>query len=337
MPLLLTGAASSARPIQDAARQSLQLLPGPEVDRALAEAINQPEAKTRAEAARALAARHVVAATGALLQAAADPDGSVRTESLKALGAVASTATLAPLAAVLVKTEDTGTRAEAAEAMVSIANRHDDLEARSAPILQALQTAGGPAHLTLLNVLGRIGGQQSLVAVRAAAQDQDPKVRDAALRALAEWPDATAAADLLGVVKTSTNQTHQVLAFRAYVRVCRLRTARPAAETASLLAAGLAVAKRPDQKREALGGLAEVRDLLALQTVEPYLDDPSVKEEAASAAVRISRDICDKNPAAVKAAMEKVLGLTKNEGLQRDAREALARAKRKLKEAAPKK
>ena len=104
-----------------------------------------------------------------------------------------------------------------------------------------------------------------------------------------------------------------------------------------MLAAGLAVARRPDQKREALGGLAEVRDLVALQTVESCLDDPAVKKEAASAAVRIGREICDKNPAAVKAAMQKVLDLSENEGVRGDAREALARAERKLKEATPKK
>jgi HEAT repeat protein len=336
VPLLLTAASSGAKPLQEAARQSLQVLPGADIDQALLGAMDQLEPKVRAEAARALAARHVAAATGVLLKAAADIDGSVRNESLKALGVVAANMTLAPLAAVLVRTEDNGSRSEAADALVSIANRSDDLEARSEPILKALETSSGPARLALLNVLGRIGGQQSLIAVRAAVKDNDPKVQDAAIRALAEWPDATAAVDLLGIVKGVASETQQVLAFRGYVRVCRIRTARKEAETAEMLAAGLAVAKRPDQKREALGGLAEVRDLLALQTVELCLEDPAVKEEAASAAVRIGREICDKNPAAVKAVMQKVLELSKNEGVQRDAREALGRAERKLKEVTPK-
>lgn len=336
VPLLLTAGSSSAKPLQEAARQSLQVLPGADIDQALLGAMEQPEPKIRAEAARALAARHVVAATGALLKAAGDTNPSVRSESLKALGAVASIETLAPLAAVLVQTEDNGSRGEAVEALVSIANRSDDSEARSEPILKALETSG-PARLSFLGVLGRIGGAKSLIAVRAAVKGNDPKVQDAAIRALAEWPDATAAEDLLGVVKNAASETQQVIAFRGYVRVCRIRTNRPETETARMLAAGLGLAKRPDQKREALGGLAEVRHLLALQTVAPCLDDPAVKEEAASAAVRIGRDICDRHPAAVKAVMEKVLDISKNQGVQRDARETLTRADRKLTDAGTKK
>jgi HEAT repeat protein len=330
----LTAASGDAKPAQEAARQSLQLLTGTGIDQALLAAMAQPESKVRAEAARALAARHVVTATAVLLKAAADADNNVRSEALKALGIVAPCQALGPLAAVLVKTEDNGSRNAAAEALVSIANRHDEIETRSAPILQALETSSGPARLALLGVLGRIGGEKSLAAVRTAVKDNDPQLQDAGIRALAEWPDATAAADLLAVVKDATNSTHQVLAFRAYVRVCRIRTGRPAAVTAEMLASGLALAKRPDQKRDALGALAEVRDIVALQAVEPCLDDAAVKEEAASAAVRIGRDICDRNPAPVKAVMEKVLNLTKNEGILRDARETLARAERKLKDAA---
>lgn len=67
-PLLLTLAANGAKPVQDAARQSLQLLAG--IDTALTGALQQPDAKFRAEAARALAARHAVAATGSI-----DPGG----------------------------------------------------------------------------------------------------------------------------------------------------------------------------------------------------------------------------------------------------------------------
>jgi HEAT repeat protein len=336
VPLLLTAATSSVKPVQEAARQSLQLLVGGGIDQALLAVMDQPEPKVRAEAARALAARHVVAATAALLKASTDADANVRNEALKALGVVASSEMLAPLAAALAKIEDNGSRNEAAESLVSIANRSEDLEARSEPILKVLEASSGPARISLLAVAGRIGGQKSLAAVRAAVNDSDPKLQDAGIRALAEWPDASAASDLLAVVKGATNTTHQVLAFRGYVRVCRIRTGRPAAETATMLAAGLALAKRPDQKRDAIGALAEVRDLVALQTVESFLEDADAKREAASAAVRIGRDICDKNPAAVKAVMEKILTLTKDEGLLKDAREALARAERKLKDAAPK-
>jgi HEAT repeat protein len=330
VPLLLKAAGTGSKPQQDAARQSLQLLPGADIDKAVLNTMDAGDPRSRAEAARALASRHVVAATPTLLKTAMDADGGVRTESLKALGVVASSEALPALAGLLAKSEDDASRSEAANALVSIANRDDNIEARSEPILKALGASSGDARLWLLRVLGRIGGQQSLGAVRTAVKDNDAKVQDAAIRTLAEWPDATAAADLLGVVNSGANETQQVLAFRGYIRVCRIRTTRQEAETARMLAVGLAAAKRPDQKREALGGLAEVRDILALQAVLPCLDDNAVKEEAASAAARIGREICDQKPEAVKAAMQKVLDISSRDNVKRDAKETLDRAERKL-------
>lgn len=332
VPVLLKAAAASGKP-QEAARESLRSLSGKDIDEALLGGIVADlEPKIRVEAVRALAARHVVAATRALLKAAEDADGGVRNESLKALGVVASTDALEALAAVLVKTADDGSRNEAANALVSIAHRERDVEKRSEPILGALR----PARLSLLGVLGRIGGQKSLEAVRAAVRDNDEKVNDAAIRALAEWPDAAAAADLMAVATTAAGETHQVLAIRGYLRVCSIRTDRPEAETAKLLAAGLQAAKRPEEKRQALGGLAEVRHVLALQAVVPAMGHDALKEEAASAAVRIGRDIGERNPEAVKAAMQKVLEVSTNGDRKREAKEVLDRAEQKLKEARPK-
>lgn len=337
VPVLLKAATGGGKP-QEAARQSLQVLPGADVDNALVVLGGRPDQdpQLRVELIRTLAARHVVAATPALVKAAEDADAGVRNEALKALGVVADRAVLPAVAAVLVKTADDGTRNEAAAALVKIAGREADLEQRSAPILQALAASSGPARLALLGVLGRIGGQQSLAAMRAAVQDSDEKVKDAAIRALAEWPDATAAGELLAVAKSAAGETHQVLAIRAYIRVCRIRTNRPDVETARLLAAGLAAARRVDEKRQALGGLAEVRDLLALEAVVPCLHDDALKEEAASAAVRIGRDLWNRHPEAVRAAMQKALAVSQNDNVKRDAKEALDRAEQKLKEAASK-
>ena len=101
------------------------------------------------------------------------------------------------------KTPDDGLRNAAADALFKIASRDRDMESRSEPILNALGTSRGAARFSLLNVLGRIGGQKSLEGVRADLKDQDDKVRDAAIRALAEWPDATAAADLLRIARSA--------------------------------------------------------------------------------------------------------------------------------------
>lgn len=336
VPLLLKGAATSGR-LQEPARQSLQVLVGADVDQAIQAAVADKDSKIRMEAIRAVAARHVVAATPALLKTAEDTDASVRHESIRALGSVAPTDALAGLAAVLTRTTDDGTRQEAANALVRIANRDQDVEKRAEPMLQAVAAASGSAKFALLNVLGRIGGQKSLQCIRVALKDNDEKIRDAAVRALAEWPDISATDDLLGVAKNAASATHQVIAIRGYIRVNSVRTERSDADRAKLLAVGLETAKRPEEKRQALGGLADAYDLVALEAVVPYMDTDNLKEEAANAAWRIGRILWNSHPAVVKAAMQKVLAVSKNDHLKSEAKDVLDRAEERLREAAKKK
>ena len=237
---------------------------------------------------------------------------------------------------MLVRAADDGTRGEAANALVNIATRDSDIEGRSEPVLAAMASSHGVAKYSLLGVLGRIGGRKSLDGVRAAVAVQDEKLKDAAVHAMIEWPDALAADDLLALAKNSASETHQVLAMRGYIRVCAIRASRPDAETARLLVAGLKVAKRSEEKWQALGALGEVRDILALQTVAPCMGDAALREEAAMAAVRIGRDIWNDHPQAVRDAMQKVIEVSKNDNVKRDAKEVLDRAEQKLKEAKPK-
>lgn len=104
-----------------------------------------------------------------------------------------------------------------------------------------------------------------------------------------------------------------------------------------MLIAGLEAARRPDEKRQALGGLSRVGDILALEAVEPCMSDKALKEEAASAAVQIGNFVWSSHPEAVKAAVRKALEVSKNDGLRQRAKEVLERAERRLQETKPKK
>ena len=86
---------------------------------------------------------------------------------------------------------------------------------------------------------------------------------------MTEWPDALAAGDFLALAKDSASETHRVLATRGYIRVLRHSLPPADAETARLLVAGFNVARRPEEKWQALGALGEVHNILALQTVRP--------------------------------------------------------------------
>jgi archaellum biogenesis ATPase FlaH len=154
-------------------------------------------------------------------------------------------------------------------------------------------------------------------------KDSDKDVKDAALRALASWPDVAAAADLLDVARSAAEEKIQAMALQGYIRVVRIQNNRSAAENAKMLVAALEAAKRPDEKKQALGGLRDCRDIVAFQAVVPCLDDAALREEAAQAAVNIARDIWQKNTQPVEAAMKKVVEVSKNKDSTKQAQEVL--------------
>ena len=69
-----------------------------------------------------------------------------------------------------------------------------------AAVLDALRRTQTPDSISsLLVLLPRCGDAQALAVLKAAQGDPDAHVRDTAVRALAEWPDASAWELLVGI------------------------------------------------------------------------------------------------------------------------------------------
>ena len=140
---------------------------------------------------------------------------------------------------------------------------------------------------------------------------------------MAGWPDARVAGDLIALARSEKGNTLSVLSLRGYVRVVGLASKRPASETVVMLQEGMKAARRPEERKMVLGGLGEVKDLAALEAVVPYLSDEAVSGEACAAAVKIGKEVWEKNKEVTKGAMGKVLEVSKNEGQRRGAKEVL--------------
>ena len=69
----------------------------------------------------------------------------------------------------------------------------------------------------LLTVLSRIGGQQALEAVREQLHRGNAEIKKAAIRSMADWPDATPSADLMKIAKSGRDSTNHVLALRGSI------------------------------------------------------------------------------------------------------------------------
>jgi len=254
--------------------------------------------------------------------AAEDKEPGVRLAAIKALGDLASEQSVPLLIPLLLNAQEPGEQAMAQRAVVAACARIPDAEKRADALLAALPNAAGPKRAILLRTMASVGGQKALSAVVADTKSADPAIQEAAVRALADWSDDGAADSLLAIVRGSQKQTEQVLALRGYIRLAGLSRKRPEAQTLRMLKSAVDAAKRPEEKRLAIAGLAGVRSVESLKLVAPFLDDPALQAEAAVAAVKIACPQGSEKGLAgpdVSAALPKALPLIKDANVRKQA------------------
>lgn len=312
VPFLLQMATAEREETQAAARKSLQDLRGADVDVALAAAAQTGKSAPRVEAIRALAARGAVSAVGMLLRLSDDADQAVQTESMNALGGLADATSLPALVKLLIEAKSEARRSAVEKAVTATCRRIENKDAAAEAVLASIAGQNAETRCALLRVLSRVASARSLAALRAAAGDADAAVKDAAIRGLASWPDGAALPDLAAIARSAQSQVHKVLALRGFIRLASQPKVRPAAETVKLLGEALGLAKRTEEKRAVLAALAEVPHAAGLNLAAGCLTDKDLEVEAATAMVRIAKQVRRTDPDAAAAAIQKVMDTAKS-------------------------
>ncbi|MGE5611569.1 MAG: HEAT repeat domain-containing protein [Bacillota bacterium] len=328
LSVLLPLAASTTGAEQQAARNSLDQLKGADVDDAMVGALTSANAKERVELIRSLGARNATKALPTVLKSAEDTETSVRVESFKSLSILASNNEIPALLNLLSHVKTPSERTAAEETIVSVCRKiagGTDKDASAAPVLFLSATSSDiPAKCSYLRILSRIGGPKAMAALRSALKDNNPDVSEVALRALAEAGDMSAAPDLLDLAKNAEKPNHKVLALRGYLRLAGQKDLK-SLNRLNMYTQALPLATRAEEKRAVLSGVADLRTLAALDFILPCLENESIREEAAQAAVAIATNITKGAPSdKVKAAMETVLKLSKDAKVRQSAQSVLA-------------
>jgi HEAT repeat protein len=269
--------------------EALQRIPGDAAMAAVAKAITDAPPAGRVALLETLAGRRARRQVDAVVAATRDGEATVRMAAIKALRDVGSTETLPRMLDLVLNTKDDKEQAELMQSVVAVSLRNNDARKRAEPMLAALARSSGAARRTLLRSLPQIGGDAALEAVVKETASNDKEMKDATVRALADWKDAPAAPHLLKIAEgdAGADDTNRVLALRGYLRLAGVQDKRPVAETVEMYRKGLAAARRADEKRLAISGLSGVRHVDALKLVAEYAGDEEVGAEAALAALRI--------------------------------------------------
>ncbi|MBM4030887.1 MAG: hypothetical protein FJ291_03780 [Planctomycetes bacterium] len=304
------------------ARAALERMAGKAPDARIAAALAAAEPALKGELLAVLAARGAREQLPAVVAAADDKAPAVRAEAIRALGALGDARQLSLLLERLSAGSD-AERAAADGALVAISRRAPDPKGVATELAKRLDGAATPLKASLLRALGETASPTALEPLCRALKDSEAAVQEAALRALAAWPDDAPCDDLLAAARTAKAEALHVLALRGVARMVQASKRAPD-ERLKTAQAAMAAARRPEEKKLILGAMGAIHSPAALEQVLGYLQEAPLAEEAGAAAVSLGRALRNDQPAAIRAAMEKVLAACKNQGTVGDAKKVLA-------------
>jgi len=327
--LLAERAASTRGAEQKAARESLYRLRGEQVDKAIGQGIPAAEAGVKVELISAVGERNIPGAVEVLLTTAKDEDRRVRVESLRVLKVVARPDDMPALVNLLLELPTEADRSEAEKTLAAVAHKIEDKNRQAAAVLAVLPNVKeAEKRASLLRVLGRIGDDSAMPTLRTALNSPEEAIKDAAIRALSDWPTAEPVMDLVKVAQTADNQKHKILALRGFVRLLGMESDLSAEQTVGLYQKAMELAPNALEKKRVLSGLAATKSLPSLNLAAEYLDDLALHLEAESAAVQIAQDIYGAHPQRTREVMQQVAQATKNDGIREQAQQVINRIER---------
>jgi HEAT repeat protein len=308
-PLLLRLLTEGSPAEQASARTALTRMPGESVATAVAAEMQRAGAAQRVTLIGILAARRAFDTAADILPAAVDADASVRTAAMAALGELAGPEHIPGMVRGVLAAEMGREREAAEKAVMFVCSRISDVGQQAAPLLAAMETLNEADRTAVLPALGRVGGPAALKIVRAAIADSDPRLHEAGVRALCNWPDASIAPALIERVQTDAHPSDRTAALRALIRVAPLPDGRSDAEKLELLQKALALCTRDSERNLTLQRAAAIRTIQTLRFLTPYLDQPAYAQQACQAVVELAhhRDLREPNKAEFDRTLDKVI------------------------------
>jgi HEAT repeat protein len=180
--------------------------------------------------------------------------------------------------------------------------QHDEVERTILRVCEKLPAGDDHAALVLaavakipatdspkyLPLLGRLGGAKALQIVETSLKHDSPEIKQAAVRALCNWPNPTVADRLWDLATHSDDAACRRSALLAYVRVVTLKSDRPQAETLAILERAMKQTQEPDVKQWVLTRASTVRTMDAVAWIAGYLDDPELAQTACHSIVELA-------------------------------------------------
>jgi len=296
----------------------LMRFPGEEALSAVVDSFDMMPPAARVKLIEGLANRHAKQYSKSVMAQMVDDDKSVRRAAMKAMKDLAGADDLPALVERMLSAQAKAEKMTVQRAVVAAAMQISDSQKRADYLLEVLSKAKDSDRVILLRTVGYIGGQKAMAVVVKSVQDSNPDIKDAAIRALADWPDATALDALIQIIK-SEELKYQVIALRSGLKIMQ-NSSLPDKRKIRFAKQAIEAVKRTEEKRLIVGWLGQIKSLEALEMAGAYLDDEALQAEAALAAAKIALPDKGENNGLggyeTAQILKKVAGSLKNEKLK---------------------
>ncbi|MGB9687644.1 HEAT repeat domain-containing protein [Thermogutta sp.] len=303
--LLLAASVDSDEQIAAVARETLEILPGNEVNLALVQAASGASKEKLLVILSVLGQRRASEGLKTIRDAMQSKDNEVRAAAVVALGKVARDDDVVTLVKELTASSSESDRTALMEALRTACQRVGDREKVASLIAIQLQSAPAPLRASLLELLGVLGGKTALAAVAEAAKSPDADLQDAATAVLGNWLSADVAPVIWSLIESNAAPRYRVRLIRAYIRVARqLRV--PDQERLEMCRKALSVSERPEERRLILDVLMRNPSPESLSLAAELVAPSDTREAACDAVVTIAEKL-NRNVPGLKEALQTVL------------------------------
>lgn len=283
--ILVDSAAHGDKMETDAARSSLYSLRGPEVDqKILADLVKATDPALEGELIRSIGTRRIQEGKKPLIDKALSSSSQNRLLAIRALKQLVTSSDLYLLLDLLLESQAERQRSEIRTVIASSVQESSNPMRRTQIILNRLKNSKDNRDRSiLLRALGDVGEDSSLPYLRQALKSKDDEIYDAAVRALAGWPNTIPSDDLIQIAQSAESKTHRILALRAFIRMAGLEEYRLANGIVDKLEKALSLAERAEERKMVLSLLPRFPCPGAFRVALSLLDDSQTQAEASLA------------------------------------------------------
>ena len=293
----------------NAAQSAILSMSGPGITDMIGDRLSSMDGDAKVALIEVLAARAAENRVSDILPLVSSNDAQVRKAAFVSLKNVVSKNNLSSLYTLLNQSTDSAEISEVQSAIIAASASIGDTAQRAEEVIAQMKQAPAEKQYLFYNVLAGIGGKDALRIVSEGYKAGSAQARQAIVKALSTWPDASAAEPLYQIALQS-NAGNSNEALNGYIKAVS-KSNYPDDQRLLMLRKAMDISKTPAQQKQILSEIGKCHTFIALMYAGKYLDNIDLKQTAAHVVMNIALSNTDWNGDLVRNLLEKTITILK--------------------------